>query len=101
MQNELVLTTLDFDSLKQAIDETIINELQKLKPEQEPNKTSSPEYLTINEVSKLFKCSLPTIWSWRKKGYLKAYSIGRRIFFKSNEIENSLKNLSELGNKPS
>lgn len=45
------------------------------------------EYLTRNEVAELLKCELSTIWLWCKKGKLKTYGIGNRIYFKRNEIE--------------
>lgn len=66
-----------------------IEELQKsiddLKRNFQPKEPT--EYLTRKEVSDLFKVDISTIHNWTVKGILKAYSIGRRVYYKRNEIE--------------
>jgi len=38
----------------------------------------------------MFAISLVTVNEWRKKGILKAYKIGNRVYFKRNEVEAAL-----------
>ncbi len=49
------------------------------------------KHLTIEEVAKELHVSKVTLFKWIKLGYLKSYRIGRRVLFKSDEIEQSLK----------
>lgn len=68
------------------------NQINELKLHYEPKKPT--ELLTRNEVAELFKCDLSTIHNWCKKGKLIPYGIGNRVYFKRNEIELALTNLS-------
>lgn len=47
-------------------------------------------YLTRKEVSQLLKISLSTVHNWCKSGKLKPYGLGNRIYFKMEDIENSM-----------
>ena len=49
-----------------------------------------PEYLTRKDVSELLQISLMTVDNWTLTGVLKAYRLGRRVYFKRSEIEASL-----------
>ena len=48
------------------------------------------EYLTRQEAANLLKVSVTTIHNYCTKGYLKKYSIGRRVLFKRSEVEQAL-----------
>ncbi|MEO1517678.1 MAG: helix-turn-helix domain-containing protein [Bacteroidota bacterium] len=54
-----------------------------------------PEYLTRKDVAKLLSISLVTLNDWRKKGILKAYKIGNRVYFKRKEIEAAMTEISK------
>ena len=56
----------------------------------EAKKPKKEEYLSREEVAKLFKVDLSTIHNWRKRGVLKACQIGGRVYFKLSEIENAI-----------
>ncbi|WP_228850795.1 helix-turn-helix domain-containing protein [Aegicerativicinus sediminis] len=56
-------------------------------------------YLTRHEVTKLLKISLATLHNWTNKGYLKAYQIGGRVYYKHSEIESSLTELKPFCQK--
>lgn len=73
-------------SLSQAINE--------LKTSFEPKNPS--EYLTRTELSKLLKCDISTIHNWTKKGKLKPYGLGNRIYYKRKEVDEVL---LQIGNK--
>ena len=48
------------------------------------------QYLTRSEVCELLKIDLSTLYRWTKKGDLKAYGIGNRVYYKLNEVEQKL-----------
>ena len=48
------------------------------------------EYLTRSEVAEMFKCDLSTVHNWCKKGKLKPYGIGNRVYFKRLDVEQVL-----------
>ena len=73
------------EQLQEAIINGVKTQLDNLKTHFEPKEPT--EYLTRKEVSDLFKVDISTIHNWTVKGILKAYSIGRRVYYKRNEIE--------------
>lgn len=46
--------------------------------------------MTRTETAKYLKVNMTTLWHWTKKGKLKAYGIGNRVYYKKNEIDESL-----------
>jgi hypothetical protein len=73
------------EQLKEAIIDGVKTQLDNLKTHFAPKEPT--EYLTRKEVSDLFKVDISTIHNWTVKGILKAYSIGRRVYYKRDEIE--------------
>ncbi len=45
------------------------------------------ELMTIQEVVDFFKINRSTLYEWRHRGYLKAYGIGGRVYFKADEVK--------------
>ncbi len=89
--NQQITTTLSAEELCKFIQksvETAISNSLKLPKTPQPD-----EYLTINQISKLLNISLPTIWSYRKKGLLPYKRIGKRILFSRSEVETAIKNI--------
>lgn len=58
--------------------------LKHFKPKQ-PN-----DYLTRQDVAKLFGVDLSTVANWQKNGKLKPYGLGGRVYFLRSDIEASL-----------
>ncbi len=59
-------------------------------------KPKQPEdYLTRQEVAKLFKVDISTIANWQRSGRLKPYGIGARVYFLRSDIEKSLTPLND------
>jgi len=54
-------------------------------------KKNDNKLLTKQEACKLLSISIPTLNSRMKKGLIVGYRLDRRIYFKSSEIEQSLK----------
>jgi len=46
--------------------------------------------LTRTEAAKYLKIDYSTLWSWTKKGKIKLYSIGYRVYYKKHEIDEAL-----------
>jgi excisionase family DNA binding protein len=69
--------------------EGIQNQIAELKQNFEPKIPN--EYLTRTELAELLKCDISTIHNWTKKGKLKPYSIGNRVYYKRAEVEAVLK----------
>lgn len=58
--------------------------LQDFKPK------SPTDYLTRKEVAELFDVDISTIHNWCKSGKLTPYGIGNRVYFKREDVDNSL-----------
>lgn len=52
------------------------------------------EYLTRQQVAKMFDVDLSTIHNWCKSGKLKPLGIGSRVYFLRSQVEASLKPLN-------
>ena len=63
-------------------------QLKEIKDKFEPKEPN--KYLTRSELADLLKCDLSTIHNWCKKGKLKAYGIGNRVYFLRSEVESSI-----------
>jgi len=48
------------------------------------------QILTRDEVCSMLQFNKATLWKHTKKGKLKSYGIGRRVYYKKSEILNSL-----------
>ena len=66
--------------------ENALAELTKSKA----NDKGGDDLLTREEVAKLLNISLMTVHAWTNEGVLIAYKIGRRVYYKRQEVENAL-----------
>ena len=55
------------------------------------------ELLTRQEVANLLKIDLSTLHHWTKSGILTKYGIGKRVYYKKNEVNNAIVELQTLG----
>jgi hypothetical protein len=90
MDKPIIVTTPE--ALKLLISESasraIIEALRDFKAPGQAQ--SQSELLTRQDARKKLKISLPTLADWTKRGLLKSYTIGGRVYYKSDELENSL-----------
>jgi excisionase family DNA binding protein len=88
--NTTIFTQLSPDDLKCIIKECIKEEMSTYFS---ATKSTRPEYdmLTMEELGKQLGVTKVTIISWTKKGILKASKMGRRVFYKKDEIDKCLK----------
>ena len=81
----LQVQQIDFVTLLNEIDVVIENRLKSFNP-----KPSTPsdaeEFLTREEVAKLYKISLPTLHDYCNKGILNPLRLGRKVRFRKSEV---------------
>lgn len=59
-------------------------------------KPSSPtDYLTRQQVAKMFDVDISTVHNWRKSGKLKPLGMGSKVYFRRSDIEASLTPLNQ------
>ena len=80
------------EQLQNAIIEGVKTQLELLKAHFEP-KTPN-EYLSRAEVADMLKINLSSVHNWTKKGTLISYQIGGRVYYKRNEIESAIVQLT-------
>lgn len=85
-QNKIVFDVLTKDELKGIIS----NSIQEVINKNSVKEIKEEELLSREETSSLLKINLSTLWRWTKDGKLSAYGIGNRVFYKKDEILNSL-----------
>ena len=66
-------------------------ELQKIRDELTKRPT---DYLTRSDVANIFTVSLVTVSDWTAKGLLKSYKLANRVYYKREEIEAALTEIS-------
>ncbi len=84
--NKIVFDVLSKDELKGIIS----NSIQEVINKNSVKEIKEEELLSREETSNLLKINLSTLWRWTKDGKLSAYGIGNRVFYKKDEILNSL-----------
>jgi excisionase family DNA binding protein len=86
--SEITIIQASSKQIEDAIIKRFQIEIEKLKEHFKPKEPD--EFMTRKEVAILLKCDLSTVHNWTVKGKLKPYGIGNRVYFKRNEILESL-----------
>lgn len=81
------------DELKELIRLSIIAAMKE-NQSSSIDEGSKESLLKIEEVSEILKVSKVTVHKWKKAGKIPFHRISNRIFFKKNEILESLKKIS-------
>lgn len=76
------------NQLVDLIDQKVQSQIDELKKNFQPKDPT--KYLTRNEVSEMLQVDLSTVHNWTKKGKIKSYGIGGRVYYKRSEIENAI-----------
>lgn len=76
------------EQLQESIVNGIKRELEALKKEFQPKEPTT--YLTRKEVAEMLQVDLSTIHNWCKSGKLKPHGIGSRVYFKRDQLEDSI-----------
>jgi excisionase family DNA binding protein len=94
--NATLFVAMPFDEFKELIQATIKNELKNFSIV--PQNIEPDNLLNINEAGALLHVSKVTIHKWKRNKLIQAYRIGRKIYFKKEELINAIKSTA-LGKK--
>ena len=86
------ITQTNANDFKTEILKGVKIQLDELKSQFQPKQPN--EYLTRQEVAKMFNVDLSTIHNWCKSKKLNPLGLGARVYFLRSEIEQSLKPLN-------
>ncbi len=88
MENAIMLHNLTPNDLEELIRKVVIEQLEAFRKN---TSTENPdELLTRAEACTLLKINMTTLWNWSKKGRIKSYGIGNRVYYKRGELMDSL-----------
>lgn len=91
MANTL-FAAMSLDELIRLIKTSIkeeLNQFTNLIPQPQPEKL-----LSIEEAARFLHVSKVTIHKWKKKKLIHSHRIGRKVYFKENELLDSLKSIT-------
>jgi excisionase family DNA binding protein len=91
MTGTIQLIQINPDDLQTAIISGVRAEVEKLKDDFQPKQPT--EYMTRAEVKEMLHVDLSTVHNLTKRGKLKAYGLGGRVYYKRAEVEESIKPL--------
>lgn len=79
--------------------EELVSEIKAIVREAfESNESSNPKesgrILTRTEASELLNVSFVTLNKWNKQGVLPAFSVGTRVYYKWEDVEESMKRVA-------
>ena len=79
----VIVDAEDIEQIKSSI-ESLCEKVDQLLYDRLEN---SDTYLTSEEAAKLLKISRRTLYQWRKAGALRYSQIGRKVFFKNEDVQ--------------
>jgi excisionase family DNA binding protein len=89
MEEKLLLSTVPMEQFYTEIRKIVQAALAEQQPDELPQAPN--QYLTRKEVSVILRISLPTLHQWTKNSFIKSYRIGNKVYYKSVDIEKSMK----------
>jgi len=92
MQSTIQLIQITPEELQEKILSGVRTEISKLKADFQPKEPT--QFLTRSEVKDLLNVDLSTVHNWTKRGKLKAYGLGNRVYYKRSEVESAIKPIS-------
>lgn len=85
----VAIENISVDELVATITEKVLDGLEN-RLEQLQQQKDKELLLTRTETSEYLKIDSSTLWSWTRKGKIKAYGIGHRVYYKKHEIDEAL-----------
>lgn len=89
MTGTIQLIQITSDEFRQTMADIVRQEVDKLKSDFQPKEPM--EFMTRNEVRDFLNVDLSTVHNLTKRGKLKAYGLGGRVYYKRAEVEESIK----------
>ncbi len=96
MSNEIILSGISFEQLKEEFKTIVRNEVQIIVSGLQPAAEPAPELITRKETADILGVSLPTLNEWTKNGTVPAKRIGTRVRYARADVYNSLKEIETL-----
>lgn len=90
MIDRIVFFSIPIEELKDMIGEVIEEKLKELAPKSAPSPLPQKEFISSQEVRDMLKISPTTLWHYVRDGRLKQHRIGRRVFFRAEEVRDAL-----------
>ena len=78
----LSVTPADLREFALAIAKEIMDNAPTVKEERQQE-----AYLSNDEVAAKLGVSKNTLWRWNRDGYLKPFKVGKKLFYKSSDVE--------------
>lgn len=95
---EVIFHSLEPDELKTIIKDCLLEALaENVNPQQLAEKDDP--LIKLSEACRLLGVSSVTIHAWKKTGLIPFYRISNKIYFKKNELINSLKKIKRGHNE--
>lgn len=88
----LQITQSSPNEMEERIYNRLKSEFDTIKKEFKPKEPTI--YLTRSEVRDLLQVNLSTVHNLTKRGKLKAYGLGGRVYYKRDEVEAAIKPLN-------
>ena len=93
---QLQITQLSPEDLKDILKELFRSELEALKKQNE--KSNAEVFYTREETADRFKIDISTLHRWTKSGKIIPHAIGARIYYKESSIQQALVKLDPSQN---
>lgn len=75
--------------LQELIELSVKSQLDEIKKNLSQN-NQNDKILSKDETAKFLKIDLSTLYRWTKKGKIKAFGIGNRVYYSMSDIMNAL-----------
>lgn len=90
---QVFLIPIQINEFKELIKQCVKSELDNSESSAKENQNPD-DLISIQEVQKLLSVSKVTIHKWKNSGLLPYHKLNRRLYFKKQEVLNSLKYFS-------
>lgn len=87
---------LSLQELQTIIRQAVATELKVVNMKTPTPKEQLDEILTRDEVSKLLKVSMTTLFHWNNQEILTNYKVGNRVYYKKSDVMGKLNNLNDV-----
>lgn len=91
-RNSILLQDVSLEQLTELMVKVVKTENNDLKKHYQPKQPN--EYLTRQDVAKMFNVDISTVYNWCKSKRLNPLGLGSRVYFLRSEVEASLKPLN-------
>lgn len=75
----------NINQIAENVETRLFDRLTKFLTDNAPKR-----YLSADEVCDRFGITKPTLHDWRRRGILKSYKLGSRVYYRFDEIENAM-----------